>query len=91
MVLAKNCGILSFGKDIKFRIRLYPKPASDLMIISEVWHERAYCPEGFNIDRDSTVIDLGAHIGAFAIFAAKQAAQGKIFAFEPYSSNYRLL
>jgi FkbM family methyltransferase len=35
------------------------------------------------------VVDIGANIGLFSIFAARAAAQ--VYAFEPASSNYRLL
>jgi FkbM family methyltransferase len=41
------------------------------------------------IPRDAAVLDLGANIGAFAVFAAQQGA--RVYSFEPEPSNYRLL
>ena len=36
-------------------------------------------------------MDIGGHIGAFAVSAALRAANGKIYAFEPFAGNYAFL
>ena len=41
------------------------------------------------LPHDAVVLDLGANIGAFAVYAAQQGAQ--VYSFEPEPSNYRLL
>jgi len=40
---------------------------------------------------DSIVIDAGANIGVFSVFAATIAKQGKIFAFEPVKKTYDIM
>jgi FkbM family methyltransferase len=43
------------------------------------------------IKNDSVVIDAGANIGIFSIFASKFATEGKIYAFEPAPKTFNLL
>lgn len=57
---------------------------SNLMTILEVWHERQYGSPPTGV-----VIDLGANIGAFSVYAAHAGAI--VHAFEPEPENYRLL
>jgi len=45
----------------------------------------------FDINKNDVVLDIGAHIGIFSIFAAKKAKNGKIYSFEPLKNNYILL
>jgi len=46
---------------------------------------------GFDIKSDDTVIDIGAHIGRFCIYAAFKAKTGRVYAFEPDARNYARL
>jgi FkbM family methyltransferase len=56
-------------------------------LFHEVWVNRAYSPPGYEIQRGDTVIDVGANIGAFAMFAATRAPDVKVYSFEPVASN----
>ena len=47
--------------------------------------------EKFKIKKDDTVIDIGAHIGYFTIFAAKNSYQGTIYSIEPYRESFETL
>jgi len=47
--------------------------------------------EKFKIKKDDTVIDIGAHIGYFTIYAAKNAYQGIIYSIEPYGESFEIL
>ncbi len=51
--------------------------------INEVWLDEIYNPPGFNWNNCRTVIDVGANIGTFTLFAAAHAPEAKIYAFEP--------
>ena len=42
-----------------------------------------------NFDEGDIVIDVGAHIGLFSIYLAKRWPVLKVFAFEPFPTNYR--
>ena len=68
-----------------FHIR---KNTSDKFTIDEIWKHGVYNTE---IKRGDIVIDLGANIGSFTIFAAKKSVNGKVLAFEPEYSNYQQL
>lgn len=64
------------------------KNTSDKFTVDEIWKHNIY---NIQIKKDDMVVDLGANIGAFTIFAAKIALNGKVFAFEPERSNYQQL
>lgn len=67
---------------------------ADLFLISEIWNRKSYFLKsypGFRIDKNDTVIDVGANRGYFTIFAARKAVNGKIFAFEPSPDNFEIL
>ncbi len=43
------------------------------------------------IRADDVVVDIGAHIGIFTIYAARKAREGRVLAFEPDAENYAML
>ncbi|MFC1595094.1 FkbM family methyltransferase [Patescibacteria group bacterium] len=61
------------------------------MAISCLYFKQYNMPEGFEIRKYDTIIDIGSHIGSFALFAASQTSTGNIFAFEPDTDNYTQL
>ncbi len=44
----------------------------------------------FQIKCNDIVVDIGAHIGYFTLFAAKRSKDGKVFAFEPSKKSFSL-
>jgi FkbM family methyltransferase len=50
-----------------------------------------YTRYGTEIEPHWTIVDIGAAIGEFTVFAAQKAAQGKVLAFEPNSASFALL
>lgn len=63
----------------------------DRYAINEIWVYGAYFPKGFEINSGDTVLDLGAHIGTFAIYASKKVEHGKVISLEPNQDNFKLL
>lgn len=63
----------------------------DWSIINEVWNHHDYTPPGFEINKGSTIIDIGAHAGIFSVFAAYHAKNGRVFSFEPVPENYNMM
>lgn len=61
----------------------------DVGIIQEVAYDPFYAMSRLFLDENSVVIDVGAHIGAFTIFAAARGA--RVIALEPVSENFQLL
>jgi FkbM family methyltransferase len=80
---------------IKLRDRTVDVPFSargpaDLWILHEVWIEDAYGVRAF-AKPPQTVVDVGAHIGSFALMAAKAWPQSRIIACECDPENLQLL
>ncbi len=84
-------GLLTLEDRTKFKIRLDVKPVTDTHMIYETWERHDYNPTGFTIGDRYCVIDIGAHIGAFTVFAAKYAKHGQVYAYEPHPENFQLL
>jgi len=84
------------GKKIEYHLRnnvkyLVPVDPHSRIPMTEVWLYKAYTPADFSINKKDVVVDIGAHIGVFSIYAALKATQGKIYAYEPIPENFRLL
>lgn len=79
---------------INYLIREAPfsKVGSDQLVIDEVWNKQVYHFDSSLEDKDLiTIIDLGAHIGVFSTFMAHKYENARIFSFEPFPDNYKLL
>jgi len=74
-------------------VRAHSLPAKliDLYVITENFADMAYFPERSAIPAGATVIDIGAHIGAFSLYAASAAPKSKVYAFEPFPPNFSFL
>jgi len=63
----------------------------DWEAIAEIYGRKVYTPDHFEIKGNDIVLDIGAHVGIFAVLASKIAKNGKIFAFEPIPETFSLL
>ena len=63
----------------------------DLPVLDEIWVRNAYSIDQEIIPKDAIVVDIGGHIGGFAVLAARFARNGKVFCYEPNPDNFRLL
>jgi FkbM family methyltransferase len=71
---------------MKIRVNTFDKQA-----LYEVWKLKEYETEHFVIHPGDVIIDIGAHIGTFSVWAAQKATSGRVFSFEPDPENYALL
>lgn len=62
-----------------------PLPNDLPSVTDDVYGRRVYSPPGFEVRAGYVVVDIGANIGAFSIYAAKHAAQ--VHAVEPTPEN----
>lgn len=74
------------NKIIKIR-----KHSTDLMALANVWLIEEYNKLNFKINNNDVVIDVGAHIGLFSLYASQFCSKGAIYSFEPIKENYELL
>lgn len=75
------------GTDLRFVVR----GPMDVWCLKETHLDRVYERFGFPIEPGWTVLDIGAGIGDFTVFAARAAPQGHVYAFEPYPESFALL
>lgn len=59
-------------------------------LIKEIIIADQYCAKEF-IKNDSVIIDAGANIGIFSLYASYLAPKGKIYSFEPVKSTFQIL
>lgn len=64
---------------------------SDFHMIDEIWAYRKYDYFGYRVSPDDVVVDIGANIGTFSVYAAKMCGAAKVISFEPFPDNYNLL
>ena len=57
--------------------------------LHEICDDRLYLQAGVSISAGDVVLDIGANIGVFTLFAAKQGAQ--VYAYEPMPPTYAVL
>ena len=80
--------ILETRTNKKIKIRT---STTDFMALANVWLLEDYKIKKFEIHSNDVIIDIGAHIGIFTIYASQFCNNGKIYSFEPVRENYDLL
>jgi len=96
MYVADYAGLMAHGTvyTLKFRngIRISCRAGTtDRGTVNEIWFKAMYAPSEVGIDDHTVVMDIGAHIGAFALFASVNNPHGRVIAYEPDEENFRLL
>ena len=84
----KEFAVFETNDGLKIKIRVN---STDLMALTNVWLIQEYYSENFRINDNDIIIDIGSHIGLFALFATQFCKNGKIFCYEPIKENYDLL
>jgi FkbM family methyltransferase len=76
-----------------FKIRggpsFYCRPGIDIGFFQEMYLQNNYMRR-YAIKADDIVIDIGAHLGTFSIFAATQAPRVKVWGYEPIPKLFSL-
>ena len=71
---------------LQFRVR----GAMDIWSIKETFLDHFYEKYGFTIQPNWKILDIGAGIGDYTLFAATAEAGVQVFSFEPYPSSFEL-
>ena len=89
------CNVLKGQPVLRLRdgARFLVRPnSSDRATVSEVFILKPYTShERFRLNPADTVVDVGANIGAFSIFAAQHCPMGRIYSVEPDPDNFQVL
>lgn len=72
----------------KYLVRLH---SHDISVINEMYLFDGYQLTELHLPLKSRVIDIGAHIGSFAVRIASLFPTAKIYAFEPFPENFQFL
>lgn len=60
------------------------------MVVSEVFFRKLYTPSDFSVEPNDIIVDIGAGVGEFSLFAAN-STQNTVYAFEPSPKNFEFL
>ncbi|MBN1451244.1 MAG: FkbM family methyltransferase [Anaerolineales bacterium] len=84
----KSVVVIKVDRNTRFKVRVN---TSDMLVIWEIWRAKVYDDVRIPIREGDVVVDMGAHIGAFAVRAARLAHRGQVYAYEASSKNCALL
>ena len=87
---------LTTGNRLEYKLKNGPRflvrtRTQDAWVIYSVYAEKCYLAEDMKIGENDTVVDVGAHIGAFSLFASLHATRGRVFAVEPEPESFQML
>ena len=74
-------------RGLQFRVR----GAMDIWSVKETFLDRFYENYGFALQPGWNVIDIGAGIGDYTLYAATAQPNVQVYAFEPYPESYALM
>ena len=83
--------IIINGRKYIIRSKTLYSKIVDLYMLTSCVLDRQYEHANFPIKKTDIIIDIGANIGSFSIYAASITDKGLVLAFEPDLDNYSLL
>jgi FkbM family methyltransferase len=69
-------------------LKIFVRSKMDLFIMEEIYINKVYDQKPLVVAQGGTVVDVGAHIGIFALYAVKRWKAKKVVCFEPCPENY---
>jgi FkbM family methyltransferase len=81
-------------KKLKLRrppLNILVRSAMDIWSVKETFLDKFYTRFGTSIKDGWIVIDIGAGIGDYSLYAAHNNPAGTVYAFEPFAESYELL
>jgi FkbM family methyltransferase len=77
---------IDLGDGLKLYLATSQQKGAARYVVNEIFKKRRYDHPGFDIGPTDTVVDIGANMGIFVLWAASLAKQGKVLAIEPTSA-----
>lgn len=81
-----DTALLETKEGVKMKIR---SKSTDVHVLAEIFLLNEYPLD--DIPAGSVILDVGSHIGLFAVYACAQNKKFKVFCFEPIKENFNLL
>lgn len=87
--LLNYIGLKNSGEEYRFRngVRIVTRDRTDSATVAVIFIKRDYS----TVKDGSTVIDIGANIGVYSVYAATESRHTSVYAYEPAPANYDLL
>jgi len=76
---------IELGGGLKLWLQNKQQLGAARYVVKEIFTQRRYDRPGFQIQPTDTIVDIGANMGIFSLWAAQQAPQGRVIAVEPTS------
>jgi len=64
--------------------------STDFLTFVNIWIFDEYLKNKIDIKNNDVIIDIGGHIGLFALYASQFCKKGQIYSYEPVIENYNL-
>jgi FkbM family methyltransferase len=86
-------GLRETGCEVRTRagLKILVRCWKDLYPLEEVYVHKVYDQKPVRVPPNGVVLDVGAHIGTFSLYAAKAYKAKKVYSFEPCPKNYATL
>ena len=84
----KATAVMQVEDGVRFKVHVN---TSDALMIWEIWKAKVYDDARIPIHAGDIVVDMGAHIGAFSVRAARLAQGGLVYSYEASNKNFALL
>ncbi len=65
--------------------------SSGMAMIVDIFLVKTYTPKGINMKNYKTIIDIGANMGIFSIYASINSPNAKVDSFEPFKKHFSKL
>jgi FkbM family methyltransferase len=85
-VAEKDDHKIELGDGLSLWLATPQQKAAAQFVVNEIFKKQRYDHPGFQIRPGDTVVDIGANMGIFVLWASKRVPQGKVLAIEPTSA-----
>jgi len=86
--IKKNPAIITLNDGAKFLVR---PGIPDIQMINEIYIAKEYRRNLNKIGKKPMIVDIGGNIGSFSVFISRLIKDARVFVFEPFPDNFKIL